>query len=85
MDSAVKRGLSHPYARQPFNPLETRAAATHFDPVLIVISICLIVLWWRSTLGSGSYLANHVEEYRENRDVEMEGYGSTTGFRQNSA
>mmetsp|Transcript_4044 Transcript_4044/g.8175 ORF Transcript_4044/g.8175 Transcript_4044/m.8175 type:complete len:81 (+) Transcript_4044:70-312(+) len=79
MDSAVKRGLGHPYERQVFNPLETDAGMTHADPFLIIVALILIALWWKMSFGTGNWFASRAGQ----GGIEMrEGaYGSAGYYR----
>mmetsp|Transcript_40705 Transcript_40705/g.79691 ORF Transcript_40705/g.79691 Transcript_40705/m.79691 type:complete len:93 (+) Transcript_40705:371-649(+) len=62
MDKKGTRGNSHPYAEQDFNTLLTDAHIDHWDSlelVLLVIALVFVAMWWKTSLGAGSYFARH--------------------------
>eukprot|EP00282_Hemiselmis_andersenii_P021398 CAMPEP_0172027746 /NCGR_PEP_ID=MMETSP1041-20130122/17171_1 /TAXON_ID=464988 /ORGANISM="Hemiselmis andersenii, Strain CCMP439" /LENGTH=92 /DNA_ID=CAMNT_0012683681 /DNA_START=28 /DNA_END=303 /DNA_ORIENTATION=+ len=62
MDRKGTRGNSHPYAEQEFNAMLTDAHIDHWDSlefVLLFIAIVFVAIWWKTSLGTGSYFARH--------------------------
>ena len=73
--SGTRAGEAHQYARMPFNTLEIDARNTHLDPFMLCIAALFIFLWWRTSLGSWSFLARNARENAAN-GTEMGRYGS---------
>mmetsp|Transcript_24343 Transcript_24343/g.39211 ORF Transcript_24343/g.39211 Transcript_24343/m.39211 type:complete len:94 (+) Transcript_24343:21-302(+) len=80
MEMGYRKSIAaHPYDRQLFNPLETEASTPELNPILLLVAALMIYMWWRTSLGPGSYLAQRGAVSSNNVELQSNQYYGGTG------